>query len=98
MNAGVAPNRTLHIKAYDLLVSTNRNTDGRGYEQLVAALDRLRGTSIRTNIKTGGQEITSGFGLIDSWNIIRHTESGSMSEIRINLSDWVFNAVLGARC
>jgi plasmid replication initiation protein len=95
MNAGFEPHRTLHIKAVDMLVSTNRNIDGRGYEQLVAALDRLRGTRIRTNIKTGGEEITSGFGLIDSWNIIRHTESGRMAEVRINLSDWVFNAVLG---
>src|SRR4051812_19662136 len=95
MNAGIEPHRTLHIKAFDLLVSTNRNIDGRGYEQLVAALDRLSGTRIRTNIKTGGEEITSGFGLIDRWNIIRHSESGRMSEIRVNLSDWVFNAVLG---
>jgi plasmid replication initiation protein len=95
MNAGLQPHRTLHIKAFDMLVSTNRNIDGRGYEQLVAALDRLSGTRIRTNIKTGGEEITSGFGLIDSWNIIRHSDSGRMSEIRVNLSDWVFNAVLG---
>jgi Replication initiator protein A len=95
MNAGIEPHRTLHIKAFDLLVSTNRNIDGRGYEQLVAALDRLRGTSIRTNIKTGGEENTSGFGLVDSWNILRHSDSGRMSEIRINLSDWVFNAVVG---
>ena len=95
MNAGHDPHRTLHIKAYDLLVSTNRNNDGRAYQQLVAALDRLKGTTIRTNIKTGGEENTSGFGLIDSWNILRNTESGRMSEIRINLSDWVFNAVLG---
>ena len=95
MNAGHEPHRTLHIKAYDLLISTNRNNDGRAYQQLVAAFDRLKGTSIRTNIKTGGEENTSGFGLIDSWNILRHTESGRMSEVRINLSDWVFNAVLG---
>ncbi len=94
MNAGHDLNRTLHIKAYDLLVSTNRNNDGRAYQQLVAALDRLKGTTIRTNIKTGGEESTSGFGLIDSWNILRHTDSGRMSEIRINLSDWVFNAVM----
>jgi hypothetical protein len=94
MNAGHDPQRTLHIKAYDLLVSTNRNNDGRAYQQLVAALDRLKGTTIRTNIKTGGEENTSGFGLIDSWNILRHTDSGRMVEIRINLSDWVFNAVL----
>jgi hypothetical protein len=93
MKAGVAPNRTLHIKAHDLLVSTNRNIDGRGYEQLVSALERLRGTSITTNIKTGGQEITAGFGLIDSWNVIRHSESGRMAEMRVNLSDWIYNAV-----
>jgi hypothetical protein len=95
MNAGHEPHKTLHIKAFDLLVSTNRNIDGRAYEQLVAALDRLSGTRIRTNIKTGGEEITSGFGLIDSWNIHHHAESGRMAEIKINLSDWVFNAVLG---
>jgi hypothetical protein len=93
MNSGVELQKTLHLKAYDLLVSTNRNTDGRGYEQLKNALDRLRGTSIRTNIKTGDQEITEGFGLIDSWKIVRQTANGRMTELRINLSDWVFNAV-----
>src|ERR1700733_11781035 len=93
MNAGLEPHRTLHIKAFDLLVSTNRNTDGRAYEQLVAALDRLSGTRIRTNIKTGNEEITEGFGLIDSWKLIRQTSSGRMTELRISLSDWVFNAV-----
>ena len=40
MKTGAEPNRTLHIKARDLLVSTNRNIDGRGYEQLIAALER----------------------------------------------------------
>jgi plasmid replication initiation protein len=97
MNAGLAldsaQHRTLHLKAYDLLVSTNRNTDGRGYEQLKGALDRLSGTRIRTNIRAGGQEVTEGFGLIDSWRIVRQTEGGRMSELRVTLSDWVFNAV-----
>ena len=40
MNTGAELQKTLHLKAYDLLVSTNRNTDGRGYEQLKDALDR----------------------------------------------------------
>jgi hypothetical protein len=93
MNTGAELQKTLHLKAHDLLVSTNRNTDGRGYEQLKGALDRLSGTRIRTNIKTGEQEITEGFGLIDSWKIVRQTASGRMTELRINLSDWVFNAV-----
>ncbi len=96
MNAGGEPKRTLHLKAYDLLIATNRKTDGRGYEQLVAAFDRLSGTRIKTNLKTGGDQITEGFGLIDSWRIIRHSDSGRMLELKINLSDWVFNAVLGS--
>src|SRR5690349_21335135 len=83
MNAGEEPHRTLHLKAYDLLIATNRNIDGRGYEQLIAAFDRLSGTRIRTNIKTKSEEITSGFGLIDSWRVIRHTESGRMAEVKI---------------
>jgi plasmid replication initiation protein len=95
MNAGLPPNQTLHLKAYDLLVATNRNTDGRGYEQLEAALDRLSGTRIKTNLKTNQQSIKEGFGLIDSWKVIRNGKSERMSEVRINLSDWVYNAVLG---
>jgi plasmid replication initiation protein len=93
MNTGAELNKTLHLKAYDLLVATNRNTDGRGYEQLIGALDRLSGTRVKTNIKTGNQEETDGFGLIDKWKIIRQTSSGRMTELRIHLSDWVFNAV-----
>lgn len=95
MNAGAPLHKTLHLKAYDLLVSTNRNTDGRGYEQLEAALDRLSGTRIKTNIKTNEERIKQGFGLIDSWRVDRHSGSERMSEIQITLSDWVFNAVLG---
>ncbi|MEM9953630.1 MAG: replication initiator protein A [Chloroflexota bacterium] len=95
MNAGEMPNRTLHLKAYDLLVSTNRKTDGRGYEQLIAAFDRLSGTRIKTNIRTNAEEIREGFGLLDSWRVVRHSASGRMMEVKVTLSEWVFNAVLG---
>jgi plasmid replication initiation protein len=93
LNNGTKLQKDLHLKAFDLLVATNRNTDGRAYEQLKGALDRLSGTRIRTNIKTGNEEVTEGFGLIDSWKIIRQASSGRMTELRISLSDWVFNAV-----
>ena len=95
MNMGAELNQTLHLKAYDLLVATNRNTDGRGYQQLEAALDRLSGTRIKTNLKTNEKSVKEGFGLINSWKVIRNEKSERMSEIIINLSDWVFNAVLG---
>jgi len=95
MNAEKELNKALRLKAYDLLVSTNRNTDGRGYEQLEAALDRLSGTRIKTNLKTNQKIKKEGFGLIDSWKVERNPKSERMSEIVITLSDWVFDAVLG---
>ena len=87
--------RTLRFKAYDLLVATNRGTDGRGYEQLRAALERLRGTNISTNITTGGVEQFEIFGLIDKARIVRETRDGRMLDVEITLSDWVFNAIEG---
>src|ERR1700728_1762114 len=91
LNAGAQLHKTLHLKAYDLLVSTNRNTDGRGYKQLEDALERLSGTRIKTNLKTNKETIKEGFGLVDSWRIIRNAKSERMVEIAIDLSDWVFN-------
>lgn len=84
---------TIRFKAYDLLTATNRGTDGRGYEQLKAALERLKGTTITTNIITGGKEELDGFGLIDRFKIVRETRDGRMQEVEIRLSDWVFNAI-----
>lgn len=87
--------KTLRIRAYDMQLATNRGTDGRGYEQLRAALERLRGTSISTNITTGGEEQWENFGLIDKSRIVRETREGRMQELEITLSDWVFNAIRG---
>jgi plasmid replication initiation protein len=76
-----------------LLSATNRGHDGRGYEQLKAAFERLSGTRITTNITSGSVEILDGFGLIDSFCIVREARDGRMQEVEIKLSDWVFNAI-----
>ena len=93
LNEGREVSRTLRLKAYDLLKATNRVTDGRGYEGLRAALVRLQGTQIETNIVTGGREQLDLFSLIDRARIVRQTRDGRMQEIEIELSDWVFNAI-----
>ncbi len=88
-------NQRIRLTAYDLLVSTNRPTNNLGYQRLEAALNRLRGTTINTNIRTSDTVITRGFGLIDSWEIIRtHPENGRMISLEIKLSDWFFNGLL----
>ena len=90
---GKEVSQNIRFRAYDLLNATNRVTDGRGYEGLKAALERLRGTSITTNIMTGDKEVTRGFGLIESFEIVRATRDGRMQEVEVKLSDWVFNAI-----
>jgi plasmid replication initiation protein len=86
--------RTVHFKVYDYLVSTNKLSGGKEYGRLQEALERLRGTSIKTNIKTGGQSVKEGFGIVDSWKIIEKSpDDERMIAVEITLSQWLFNAV-----
>lgn len=94
------PNREIHITAYDLMVSTNRggatkDKGGHVYDLLAESFERLRGTSITTDITTNGIRIREGFGLIDSWRIVEKTPDGRMVAIRIVLSEWLHNAIKG---
>jgi plasmid replication initiation protein len=95
-NAGEPLAQTLHLNAHELLVWTNRETSGDGYRRLKDAFERLSGTRITTNIKANGEAITEGFGLIDSWRIVRETKSGRMSELKVRLSDWIFRIIQGS--
>lgn len=95
LNDGQQVHRTLRFKAYDLLVATNRPTAGTGYTGLKAALERLQGTQVETNITTGGVEQIDGFSLIDRYRIVRETRDGRMLDLEVTLSDWVFNAIAG---
>ena len=93
VNAGREISRTLTLKAHDLLVATNRDTSGDGYTRLREAFERLAGTRITTNMTTGGVEVTSGFGLIESWEIVRKAKGGRMVSVMVTLSEWLFRAV-----
>ena len=94
LNAGREVARTLKVTARDLLIATGRDTSGDGYARLREAFERLAGTRITTNIVTGETETTSGFGLIESWEIVRKTKGGRMVSVSVTLSEWLFRAVL----
>jgi plasmid replication initiation protein len=86
----------IRISSYDLLKFTNRGTAGKDYSALCEAIDRLAGTRIKTNIRTGDEEQTDSFGLIDAASIRRkHGLDGRLLWVEIKLSDWVFNAIRG---
>lgn len=82
------------INTYELLRFANRGTAGKDYDALSAAIDRLAGTRIRTNIQTGGEEQYENFGLIDAASIRRKNGlNGRLLSCEIKLSDWVFKAI-----
>jgi len=98
LNAGRPVSRHLTLTAHDLLLATRRETSGDGYRRLRDAFERLAGTRITTNIVTGPAEdpteVTTGFGLIEAWEIVRKTRKGRMVRVRVVLSEWLFRAVL----
>jgi plasmid replication initiation protein len=86
--------RTIRFTAYDYLVTTNRDTSGRAYERLRDTMERLKGTSITTNIVTGGRREAAGFGLIDSWRIIEKApDTERMIALEVTLPDWLYRSV-----
>lgn len=94
LNGGRDVSRTLQLRAHDLLVATNRDTSGDSYARLREAFERLAGTRITTNMTTGKTETTTGFGLIESWEIVRRSKGGRMVSVTVTLSEWLFRAVV----
>ncbi len=56
------------------------------------------GTRITTNLVTGPPddpvEVTTGFGLIEGWRIVRRTRAGRMVSVSVTLSDWLYRAIV----
>jgi hypothetical protein len=89
-----AKHRVVRFTVYDFLVTTNRGVSGDDYQRLQEAFERLRGTSITTDIKTGGRRVKEGFGIIDRWKIIEKAPGDErMIAVEITLSEWLYNAV-----
>jgi plasmid replication initiation protein len=98
LNRGERIGPVVRITTHDLLVATNRGTGGINYKRLEYALDRLAGTRIKTNIRTGDETSTQNFGLIE-WYDYNRKGSGHSERLRyldIKLSDWLFRAVTSA--
>lgn len=89
-----AQHRTVRFTVYDFLVTTNRGVGGDDYRRLQEAFERLAGTRITTDIKTGGERVKEGFGVIDAWRIIEKSRTDErMIAVEITLSRWLYNAV-----
>ena len=89
-----AHNRRVRFTIYDYLMATNKPAGGKEYERLEFALDRLKGTTIKTNIQMNAQLFKKAFGLIDDWCIVEKSSTDTrMVAVQVTLSEWLFNAI-----
>lgn len=87
--------RTIAFTPYDFFVTSNRDKGGRSYKELENSLNRLKGTTVTTNIKHSEEkQETTGFGLIDSWRILEGKKGRlDIGMVEIVLPNWLFEAI-----
>lgn len=94
LKAGQKISKRVRINSHEFLAFSNRGTGGKDYKALVESLERLGGTRITTNIRTGDEEQIDTFGLIESSSVRRKFGfDGRLLWVDITLSDWVFSAI-----
>lgn len=84
---------SFEISAMDLLRSVKRSHSGRDYEELYAALVRLKGTVISTNIPSGKERqgersLVVEFSIIQSFQIMKDEKTNRMTRFIIQPSTW----------
>jgi hypothetical protein len=95
VNAGEGTAKRVRFQAYDCLKTVERGTGGNDYKKLEDALVRLRGTTIKTDVKTGGQRVREGFGFIESYKILQKDNQDRMVAVEVVLSDWIYSGIIG---
>ena len=93
LNEGRTVSKTVSFKVIDYLIATGKPVGGSAYIRAEEALERLRGTSIKTNIVTGEERQWLIFGLVESAKTVRRDSDGVLQDVQVTLSDWVFNAI-----
>jgi plasmid replication initiation protein len=88
--------RSLKVTAYDLLRSIQRDTGGKGYNDLKAALDRLSTTTIFTSIRAKrGRDRR--FSWLDGWEVEVDPITDKPIALKITLSDWVYEGIINEK-
>lgn len=92
-NRGEKIGKRIKFSAHELMLATNRRTDGSSYPRLEQAFIRLSGTRFITNIRTGGKIETRIFGMIDEGGFVRNENSFRVDHCEVVLSDWIMRAI-----
>ena len=94
LRRGEPVGKRVRLNSHEFLAFSGRGAGGKDYKALVESLERLRGTTISTNIRSGDAEQVDTFGLIESSSVRRNFGlDGRLRWVELTLSDWVFNAI-----
>ncbi len=89
--------RELKTTAYDLLRSIQRDTGGKGYVELKAALERLTTTTISTSIRAAKKGRDSRFSWLDEWSVEVDPVTEKPIALKIVLSNWVYEGIINEK-
>ena len=93
------PGRTFKPHASDILKFARRGDGSRQVEELEAALDRLKGTTVknvRGYTEANGRKMreTGADGLISSYKVLSRTDTGRISEVEIEAPQWIYDRIV----
>lgn len=82
------PPRTMVFPRHEILKVLHKHNVNTQQKELEQSLSRLQLTGIDTTIHNKDGRYRAGFGFIDNW---RYTEREDIKEIKITLSDWLYD-------
>lgn len=92
------PGPTIHFQPYNLLKSIHRPCGGEHYQRLRAALDRLRTTSIKTNIRSSDKsKKEASFSWLDEWTDDIDPKTGLSRGMSMTINRWLYEGILDER-
>lgn len=96
---GEKPGRTFRPHVSDILKFARRGDGSRQIEEVEAALDRLKGTTIKTvreKMGPGGrkQRMVEAEGLISSYRVLSRTDTNRVSSVEIEAPKWIYQEIV----
>lgn len=99
---GDKPGRTFKPHVSDILKFARRGDGSRQVEEVEAALDRLKGTTVKTvRERTGpnGRKMrqTEAEGLISRYSVLSRTDADRVSAVEIEAPMWIYQEIVGGK-
>jgi plasmid replication initiation protein len=97
VNQGLPVSPEIRFQPYDMLRAIGRDVGGKDYLELEAALNRLAGTLIETNIRVASTARKSSFHLLERWDHVTDATTGRSRGMTLTVPQWMFDGVVKER-